>query len=705
MYSGQTPLHLNVSTLESVGENKGFLMRIFLLLLALALTLGTISCGDDTPVGAAKAGRIQVIPNPIAFAQVNIGESEELAVSVSNQASQTLTVFEMRLEARDGGSISGLELINAPTGEFRIEGQDAISFVVRYTPQEGVNNVRGKLVFVSSDDRYSRESPLVVNVDTLGNQPRLQLNPSIVRFTRQSPGARETQKLGLRNIGSAPLVIWSEPSYGGGQDFRLTVPSKTYPFELPIFDADAAISNPGDYEMILDVEYAPLGNGLDSGEIFIITNDRTGQNTADSDRFTTIVEVAANADAPCILVNGTTRNFGQVPIGGAGVEVVVVSNCGTQNLEISSIRLTRNSPDNEFNLELGGLDANRDGELDTLLVLRPAEERTFAVKYTPAQEGSDTGTIIIGSNDPVQPELELSLIARGSNGVCPIASAGAYIRGGTQILRQSMTAAPLQYIVLDGSASRDEDGRVVEYFWEFVRTPPGVSPQLTPTQQDPQGLDGSKREFRLLTAGVYEIELSVRDNDGFMSCEPAKVSVVAIPNEKILIELTWTNPEDPDETDNIGSDVDIHLVKMGPGKWFEAPYDIYFRNPESNWGPETPSLDIDDRDGLGPENIQMNDPANCEWYAIGAHYYKQLFGTAYVTVRVYINSALVFEKINKPMTRGGQFWDVARIHWDSGQVYEVDNLLEAAPTGSAPAVHSSMQNSGLCTNQNLYPIQ
>jgi hypothetical protein len=171
------------------------------------------------------------------------------------------------------------------------------------------------------------------------------------------------------------------------------------------------------------------------------------------------------------------------------------------------------------------------------------------------------------------------------------------------------------------------------------------------------------------------------------------------------VELTWTNPEDPDETDNVGSDVDIHVLKMGPGKWFEAPYDVYFRNPDGLWGQENPSLDIDDRDGLGPENVQMDDPANCEWYAIGVHYYRQFFGTAYVTVRVYINTNLVFEKVNTPMTRGGQFWDVARIHWDSGQVYEVDNVLEAAPNGSAPPVSAGMENSGLCTTQNLYPIQ
>jgi len=252
---------------------------------------------------------------------------------------------------------------------------------------------------------------------------------------------------------------------------------------------------------------------------------------------------------------------------------------------------------------------------------------------------------------------------------------------------------------------------VQDYFFEFTQLPPGVSPLLTPVQQDPANQDPSRREFRLLTAGTYEVELKVRDNDGFMSCgDVAKATIVAIPNEKIHVELLWTNPEDPDETDEQGSDVDLHLVKMGPGAWFETPYDVYFRNPNNSgdgsaiWAPESPSLDIDDRDGGGPENIQMNDPANCEWYAVGVHYYKQLFGTAYATVRIYVNGNLVYEALNKPLSRGGQFWDAARIHWDTGTVYQNDNVYEAPPSGQAPDVTTGMSSSGLCTNQALYVI-
>jgi hypothetical protein len=266
---------------------------------------------------------------------------------------------------------------------------------------------------------------------------------------------------------------------------------------------------------------------------------------------------------------------------------------------------------------------------------------------------------------------------------------------------------------LDGSGSSDADGRVDQYIWEVVSQPPGAAVVLGPTEEDPNNEDFSRREFRLLVTGEYIVDLKVKDNEGFTSCgDAARVIIRAVPNEKILIELTWTNPEDPDETDDVGSDVDLHLVKMGPGSWFESPYDIYFRNPNNGdggiglWNPESPSLDIDDRNGGGPENIQMDDPANCEWYAVGVHYYRQIFGTAYVTVRIFINAQLVYETINKPMSRGDQFWDVARIHWDTGQIYDNSgNVIDSAPAGMAPVVTPAMSASGLCTNQSLYPIQ
>ncbi len=677
---------------------------------AFALSTACGGCSDD--VGQAESGRIQVSPNPIGFSQIDVGSTGEVFVSVSNTDSAELTVFEMTLEPREGGSTQGLELVGAPEGEYKLAGGDVISFSVAYTPEVGQPVPEAKLVFRTSDASFTVDDPLEIPIDALANSPRIDVIPRVVRFTRQAPGARDVQTATVRNSGSAPLVIYEQPGYSGGQDFRVPPLEADYPIELLPYDDEAALQDPAAYELAIDVEYAPLGDGEDTGQLLIVSNDPSGlpDEASADDRTTTVVDIQASFNSPCIAVDKTTRDFGQVPLGSTGRDVVQISNCGEQTLEVSAIVIQQNSDDDEFELDLGQFDQNSDGAVDRAIEIQPGQDERFVIEYVPEQEGLDRGRVFITSNDPLQEVLELELIARGSEGECPVADGGAFIRGVTATPQQTLAASPLQYVVLDGTDSFDPDGAVVEYQWSILEKPSGASSTLGPTQSDPTDVDQSRREYRLLVAGEYRFQLEVIDNEGFYSCEPREIVVRAIPNERVLVELTWTNPEDPDEADQQGSDVDLHLAKMGPGEWFTSPYDVYFRNPNNSgggvglWNPESPSLDIDDRDGGGPENIQMDDPANCEWYAVGVHYYRQIFGTAYVTVRIYIDAQLVYENINKPLSRTGQFWDVARIHWDTGRVYDYDQVYEAPPLMQAPVVTPGMTSSGLCSNQNLYPV-
>ena len=681
------------------------------LVSAVALWSGACSgCEESNNINQSGAGDLLVSPNRVSFPQVNVGSFEEQAVTLRNVSSDPLTITSIRLAPRDGGSINDLSVQGLPSTPFRIEGQSAQEFLIRYAPTSVVGD-KGQLLIGSSDPKYS-SGPYSLPIDTLDSRPQLSVAPESVRFAKLPIGAEVVRQVTLTNIGSAPLIIHEQPGYDGGADFTVTWPNRTYPLTLDVCDLEQAERSPERCALVGAVRYRPIGDGADSGEVVIVSNDNRDASPEDPTRGRRRVSVAANSEAPCIFVDSTARNLGQTPVGTTVRDVVQVQNCGQETLSISEIRVTQNSNDDEFELELGSWDQDGDGRLDTNVELAPGAQGTFTLKYIPATEGADQGKITIFSNDPVQPALELTAVGRGANGICPTALGQGFIRGSGASPRETISAVPLQYLILDGSRSTDEDGRVVQYEWVLKSKPredPTPRSPLPPTREDVADMDKSRREVRLLLSGEYIFELTVKDNDGFESCNKAEVRVVTIPNEKISVELTWINPEDPNEADNIGADVDLHLVKMGPGSWFEAPYDIYFRNAnngigsENNglWNPESPSLDIDDTDGAGPETIQMNDPAPCQWYAIGVHYYKQLFGTAYARIRVYIDTRLVYES-TKALRRGGQFWDVARIHWDSRLVFDVDNLLPAAPQGMNPEVTREMVESGQCTTQNLY---
>ena len=115
-------------------------------------------------------------------------------------------------------------------------------------------------------------------------------------------------------------------------------------------------------------------------------------------------------------------------------------------------------------------------------------------------------------------------------------------------------------------------------------------------------------------------------------------------------------------------------------------------NRAPTWGPELPSLDIDDTDGAGPENVQMDNPLDCQWYAVGAHYFDRDFGTAYATVRLWIEGDQVYERVNIPLEDTDDFWDIGRLHWPTGEFFAVDEVYSGfdSQTATAPQITQGM---------------
>ena len=138
--------------------------------------------------------------------------------------------------------------------------------------------------------------------------------------------------------------------------------------------------------------------------------------------------------------------------------------------------------------------------------------------------------------------------------------------------------------------------------------------------------------------GEYVIELRVTDsfNESSDVCpEPvARLRIISEPQEDIHLQLVWNTPLDPDQRDLQGADVDLHFLHPAGTRWFgglQGKYDCYFENTSPDWGIEfnqedDPSLDIDDTNGAGPENINLNNPQNTDEiggpYRVGVHYYR-----------------------------------------------------------------------------------
>ena len=89
---------------------------------------------------------------------------------------------------------------------------------------------------------------------------------------------------------------------------------------------------------------------------------------------------------------------------------------------------------------------------------------------------------------------------------------------------------------------------------------------------------------------------------------------------------------------------------------------------------DNPSLDIDDTNGSGPENVTMAGPEVGVGYDIGVLYFRarSTFGVAgannliehpsFATVRIFVRGSLIAEFVGD-LFEEQQLWHVARINW------------------------------------------
>ena len=231
--------------------------------------------------------------------------------------------------------------------------------------------------------------------------------------------------------------------------------------------------------------------------------------------------------------------------------------------------------------------------------------------------------------------------------------------------------ATLDTALFDGTSSYDPDNSgpnaIAEYRWSMRTVPPGSSTTA-------QNAGVGQGQVFVDVAGTYEVQLVVVDQDGLES-QPATYQFEGIPFEDIHVELAW---------DIDISDVDVHLINESQnGQFFQAPFDCYYANMSPDWGPAgsygNPTLDLDDVNGYGPENINIVSPEDGVNYMVVIHYYSDDgVGGTNATVRIYISGELKYERVQN-LNQTGRTWEVARISWPNGTIQPIDNVYDYTP--------------------------
>ena len=519
------------------------------------------------------------------------------------------------------------------------------------------------------------------SVKTEQGKPKLELQPSDgLLFPYVQPGTiAPSKKFSALNSGDAVLTIGSVKLAEIDPSFTLKL------IDPPDFDTEVHVGGkPWVFAKLLELEvgkaaefevtFTPKDDKKKSGVVKFDSNDPDNVNRK--------IQIDGNTSVPCLSMNPIGKyNFGgAVPGLVPGELTVTLKNCGSADLVLTSIDFIKEEKmSNEFAIDLAPL-AGKLKAGDTVvsatnpLVLKPNEPADFKVKYqpediTPDGSPADFATIKPTSNASVAKTLTLEGI--GVKETCPIAK--VIVQEGEQVVPQTL-------IHLKGDKSTAPGGGSIKKYKWTVKQPAGSNQPLLPNASfiNPTLLANA--------SGEYEFCLDVWDGNDVKSCVTTCQKVLVIPNNALHIELLWDTPADPDQTDSgpaAGADLDLHFAHPlastldldcdgAADPWFSNPWDTFWFNAAPEWGvagvqKDNPTLDLDDTDGAGPENLNLVDPEGSAddpvAYSLGVHYWNDHgYGTSYATVSIYIQGglALQFTKIKlDPL----DMWFVGKVNW------------------------------------------
>ncbi len=401
-------------------------------------------------------------------------------------------------------------------------------------------------------------------------------------------------------------------------------------------DGDAAVwtvgalpteALPKDAEYALNIDFVPADYVDYAATLTLVTNDESSPHTV------TLAGTGVEAPTPDIAFDPLSIDFGNVTPLTTTALWTTVSNLGDGPLTIASVTQAGSG---SFTLvtDMRGV------------VLSPGESQQVVVTYTPPNADGDSGGLTFASDDPDEPEVRVPLVGNG----------GADFDYPIAVIDGPSSIAPRETISLDGASSSDPSGYLpLSYEWTITTVPDGSlagESLVTLTEE---------AVFTTDLAGVYEVELVVTNTVGLRSV-PAVWEGDAIPEEQLHVELTWNTT---------AADLDLHLLDTD-GELFLDPGDCNWCNQSPSWGAtgrdDDPRLDIDDQFGLGPENINIDVPADGE-YRIRVHYFTQNGdGDVAAHVAVYTYGLLAAE-YDAVLTRD-KVWDVAYVRWPEGLVVE-----------------------------------
>lgn len=339
-------------------------------------------------------------------------------------------------------------------------------------------------------------------------------------------------------------------------------------------------------------------------------------------------------------------DFGRVATSGARVCNLTINNRGTRDLVIDSVVFVADAEgveikepadsDAEPAIQLAGSPPTPEQPLGPTASNAPLNLR---VSFSPDVLGRFSGVLRIASSDPDEATLDIPLVGIGVD--APTCRARVKSVNGEEVTGVAVVE-PLDDVVIEADAAAATPDGSVTYAWEIIERGPGSGVVLSNPVGQETGFSFANRRG-VDVAGTFKACVIVTDDLGTDSVEPCCVDFDSVPQDSFLVQLTWVGEQ--------SDDMDLHVTKksgvndycvnsLGSGSGgVDLPFKTcatfdcgYYncRNTATTGAPEwdgvpgrtegDPTLDIDDVDGFGPENINVDIAASGS-YGFGASYF------------------------------------------------------------------------------------
>ncbi|MEW5848870.1 MAG: hypothetical protein AB2A00_08645 [Myxococcota bacterium] len=571
--------------------------------------------------------------------------------------------------------------------------------------------------------------PLLVDPEVLGNQSRRVVvevcsggnfidgkggtDQCVMDVGAQDLSARVSREIKLHNVAEDPVKIT-------GYEFS----SASDPAFAVVHYPD--VINPGVTSQLI-VSFRPLLESTVEGDLILLTD---AQNTNPSSeepgdgkgRITIHMKGAGvNNGVPHLEVSvelgaevSSCCDLGYVAKGNVATCPVRLKNTGQRGLVLEEVGFVAEATDGPWE-PVGRQPVPNDPTDDEAFTIGPGESKIISFKFKPTDVLPHAARVRIKTNAPRVcgpvgqfadnmcsplsyadpcPSEQVGIATvdlKGQGADPPVCVAKIKSVNGDSVFDPDLIE-PLDDVELtaEDSYTSQPDLTVTGYKWTIVRKPVGSGVHFDNDASPTPRFVFDNTSTNIITGldlvGEYEARCEVTDSRGTKSINDAQATVAfrATPSEAIHLQLVWDAPE---------TDVDLHLVREFPvdSGSFEknSDNDCYYANckpttdgpiwgsaeTEAHKGPN-PVLDVDDVQGYGPENSNINEPLPGKYKALVHYFSDHGNGDTVATLRVYLYGNLVAEYFR--LISDGEWWDVGNVIWpgDAAPSWEEVDALQ-----------------------------